>query len=453
MTIDGGTYRAITTHVFKEPNKENAGFAFARTGRTPHETRLIVREFLPLEDGDVLAADEISMSIDSHALAKALKHADTTDQCMIFVHSHPKGYADFSTADDRQEPALFKSAYNRNESEGPHASLVIPKEGGPRARVWLSDGRSVGVDRIRVIGSRFTFYDANSAFESPEYFDRQVLAFGANTQALLGTLHVAVVGAGGTGSAVTEQLIRLGVKELSLYDGQRLENSNVTRVFGSRVTDRGTLKVDILARLAHEIGLGTIVHTYPSHITDEKTAESLRDADLVFGCTDDEWGRSILNRLAYRYYIPVIDMGVKVSSLSGTIHSVAGRVTVLAPGTACLFCRERISVEQITAESNITSNPEGAEALRKEGYAPELPGRDPSVIPFTSSVAAQAICELFQRITGFMGNDRASSEVLLMFDQCEIRTNADRIDQRCGCANTKHVGLGDTRDYLGMLWA
>lgn len=95
------------------------------------------------------------------------------------------------------------------------------------------------------------------------------------------------------------------------------------------MTDHGTYKVDILARLAHEIGLGALIHTYPSHITDKETAKSLREADLVFGRTDDEWGRSILNRLACRYFILVIDMGVKVSSLSGTIHSVAGRVTAL----------------------------------------------------------------------------------------------------------------------------
>jgi molybdopterin/thiamine biosynthesis adenylyltransferase len=452
MTLAEGTFEEIKAHVFKDHGIENAGFAFSKLSRTSKETRLIVSEFIPVRKEHVLDADGISMRIDSQALVKAMAHAETTDQLLIFVHSHPAGYGEFSPADDRLEADMFKTVYIRNGGDSPHASLILPDAGTPRARVWLPDGQMLDIDRIRVIGQRFSIYDRSGSTDNPAFFERQVAAFGIQTQSLLRTLHVAVVGAGGTGSATVEQLIRLGVRELSIYDGQALENSNVTRVFGSRSSDLGMPKVEILARHADEIGLGTIIHPYASHITEEATAKSLRDADLIFGCTDDEFGRSILNGLAYRYFIPVIDMGVKITSEDGLIRSVDGRVTVISPGTACLFCRQHISPDRIKAEQDQARRPEEAEKLRKEGYAPELKESDPSVVPFTASISAQAVCELLHRLTGFMGAERRSTEVLMRFDQCEIRTNADSSDHGCFCETRKRSHLGDTRDFLGVMW-
>src|SRR5688500_10935071 len=48
---------------------------------------------------------------------------------------------------------------------------------------------------------------------------------------VLGRLKVGVVGLGGTGSAVVEQLARLGVGELLLCDPQEFESTNVNRVY------------------------------------------------------------------------------------------------------------------------------------------------------------------------------------------------------------------------------
>jgi molybdopterin/thiamine biosynthesis adenylyltransferase len=133
-------------------------------------------------------------------------------------------------------------------------------------------------------------------------FDRQVRAFGLEIQQLLKSLHIGIVGTGGTGSAVAEQLIRLGIGRLSLFEGQTLEASNVTRVYGSRLADVDRPKAEIIKRLAEDIGLGTEIRVFPEHITRLRVAEALRDCDIVFGCTDDEWGRSILCKLAIDYY-------------------------------------------------------------------------------------------------------------------------------------------------------
>lgn len=452
MTFPESLYQEMRSFLLRDENVEQAGFAFARTSTTGTETRLLLREFRAVDPCDVFHSDCISMKINSCALAKASKYADDSKQCLVFVHSHPAGCAEFSPADDVQEPPLFRTAYTRIGGEGPHASLVLPHNGDPIARVWLANAQVVDVSRIRVIGKRFLFFDRTREYESPEFFNRQVRAFGENTQALLASLHIAVVGAGGTGSATIEQLIRLGVGKLSIYDGQYLEKSNVSRVYGSRVRDEGRAKVEILAAWAAEIGLGTEVILHPEHITVESAAKSLRDADIVFGCTDDDWGRAILNDLSFRYLIPVIDMAVKIPSRDGIIHSVCGRVTVLIPGAACLFCRERITPARIKAQSDAARDPVEAEALKREGYAPELEETDPSVIPFTAAMASFATTELIHRLTGFMGSERRSTEIIHFFDRNETRTNAVRPKPGCKCGQSDKIGIGDTRDFLGMLW-
>src|SRR5581483_11192429 len=155
-------------------------------------------------------------------------------------------------------------------------------------------------------------------------------------------------------------------------DPQDIEKSNVNRVYGSSLRDEGVPKVELVRRLAESIGVGTVVRTYRASIYDKDTALTLRDADVIFGCTDDDFGRAILNQVALRYCIPVIDMGVLIDSNNQTIRTVCGRTTTMYPGTACLICRNRVTAERIRNDSVSYFNPSEAEELRREGYAPEL---------------------------------------------------------------------------------
>jgi molybdopterin/thiamine biosynthesis adenylyltransferase len=323
----------------------------------------------------------------------------------------------------------------------------------PRARVWHADGTGAPVDVIRVIGNRFRFLHGDPQENaSVEIFDRQVRAFGPEIQSLLKSLRIGIVGTGGTGSAVAEQLIRLGIGRLSLFEGQTLDASNVTRVYGSRLDDVDRPKVEIIERLARDIGFGTEIIPFPEHITHVSTAKALRDCDVIFGCTDDEWGRSILSKLAIDYFIPVIDMGVKIDSSEGSIISVQGRVTTLYPGAACLFCRSRITAEGVSAQVIASCNPSQAEELRRQRYAPELQESAPAVIAFTTAVASTAVSELLHRLTGFMGSERVSSEVIHFFDETRMRTNHLAPSSECYCGDRRRWGVGEQQPFLGMLW-
>ena len=77
-------------------------------------------------------------------------------------------------------------------------------------------------------------------------FERQVRLFGKEGQERIKNAHVAVIGAGGIGSHVVQQLAFLGVGCLTIIDSDDLEETNKNRLIGSRYDDPipGTKKVN-----------------------------------------------------------------------------------------------------------------------------------------------------------------------------------------------------------------
>src|SRR5262249_35162033 len=147
-----------------------------------------------------------------------------------------------------------------------------------------------------------------------------------------------------------EQLVRLGVGTITVLDHDVVTASNLTRIHGSGRADIGVSKPQLVARTAQDVGTSA-VRIVPARLWDEESARSLLHCDVIFGCADDQRGRGILNRLAYYYLIPVLDTGFVIGSQEGRVSGLDGRVTVVAPGTACLLCRRRIDPTAIRVEA------------------------------------------------------------------------------------------------------
>lgn len=440
--------RELSDAVFSIVGREGAAYLFCGVSTTDDEVRLLGREVWPVRDEHYLIREADCLSIASDSYVPVAKRSRQSQEAVLFVHSHPADYPDFSRQDNIEEGKLH-TFFRTRSPDLPHGSLLFCNRERPKARIY-GGGAWHDVDLIRVLGDRFHFVGAaDDAEPLPEFFDRQVRAFGPDIQRLLRRMHIGVVGAGGTGSAIIEQLTRLGVGWLSVFDGESLTGSNVTRVYGSHLRDEGRSKTDIQAAHVEQIGFGTKVRPNPSPITDKETAKRLRDCDIVFGCTDKHAPRGILCRLATRYLIPLIDVAVKVDAPEEVLKGIWGRVTTVFPGEACLFCRERIDPLIIRAES---LPPEQREHELAEGYIPGLATEEPAVIMFTTAVAAHAISELLHRLTGFMGAERRSSEVLLQLHEGRIRTNRSAPKADCQCQQRDRWGRGDGRRFLGYTW-
>jgi len=421
------------------------------------DLRLLGRKFRWVDESAYLRRESDSLAISSHGYVPALGEAEDLHAVPIWVHTHPgvDGIPRPSRHDrlvDKQLADLF-----RLRSGGDYyGSLIIsPREKGLAFTGFLQAEHSsaVSLDRLWIVGDRlklFRSFDSDLPELSP-IFDRNVRAFGGAVQQTLSALRVGVVGCGGTGSAVAEQLVRLGVRSLILIDPDELSESNVTRVYGSTASDIGRAKVEVLSNHLSRIAPDSSISSVRSMITVEPTARRLSGCDIVFGCTDDNAGRLVLSRVATYLLTPVVDCGVLLTSNDdGELVGIDGRVTFLIPGQACLVCRGRIDLARASAE---LLTPEERVRREDEGYAPQLGRNEPAVVTFTTAVAAAAVSELLERLIGY-GADPRPSEILLRCHDREISTNMSTPRQRHYChPDSGKIGLGIATPFLEQAWA
>jgi hypothetical protein len=456
LTFLDTQYSTLTGHLFGHGQGfERAAYLLCGLSQTEAEYRLLVRQVVPVSDADLLDQSLSHMAIPARSFLPVLKRAEREQAAFVFVHSHPGHVPEHSLQDDREEAGLLRTACNRiTTPDAKHASLVLSDALRPRGRIWLRGGTTEPIEVIRVIGRRFRFYPRQGFNQNIDtsFHDREVRAFGPDILPLLQSLTIGVTGAGGTGSAVIEQLIRLGVGRLIVADGQALERSNVSRVYGSEVDDVGLAKTALVSRLARHIGLPTKVEVINRPITYASVLKRFRDCDVVFGCTDDQWGRSALTSFAIEYCVPVFDMGVKIDSKDGLIRSIPARVTTLMPGLPCLYCRRQITAEGVSNQALEELAPAEAAQRRRDGYIPELPEAEPAVIAFTSACASLAVGELLHRLTGYKGDSYHTAELVMQLDQTVIRKPGAVCQPGCICSKQEFIGRGDQRRFLDQTW-
>ena len=336
---------------------ETAGVLLARPLGTPSEgLRLLARgiHWVPADAYLVRTAKELSIT--SQGYVPALGAAEADQAVPIWLHTHPgEGTPPLPSKRDKIVDRELSDLFRNRSGSSLYGAVVVARLNGGVAFAGHveSPNRRDSIARLWVTGRRLMFAQhwRHAATPLAAKFDRNIRAFGGAVQQVLGDLRVAVVGCGGTGSAVIEQLARLGVRHFRLFDPDTLSASNLTRVYGSFPEDIGKPKVEVSAAHITRIAPDAEVITTQTKITEESSARMLAEADVVFGCTDDNAGRLVLSRVASYLLTPVIDCGVLLSSgASGQLEGIDGRVTVLAPGTACLVCRGRIDLQLAGSE-------------------------------------------------------------------------------------------------------
>jgi molybdopterin/thiamine biosynthesis adenylyltransferase len=434
---------------------EGAGVLIAGVARSAAGLKLLGRELHWVPEGAYTRRTAVSMTILSGGYVPALQRAEALGAAAVWFHTHPGRDADpvRSDHDHRVDDDLADTFRIRLDTDVYASVVAAPASMNFRfTGMAIDKDRTCSIDRVLVVGDRWTLLAAEDSLagdEIPTMFDRQVRAFGGDIQRVISRLRIGIVGCGGTGSAVAEQLARLGLGSMLLVDPQQLSDSNVTRVYGSTPQDVGISKAEVLSSHVQRIAPSTMVDTVVGTITHEGVARRLTACDIVFGCTDDNAGRLVLSRLSSHYLLPVIDVGVLISSSEGRLDGIHGRVTVITPGQACLVCRGRIDMERARAEQ--LDRPE-LESLQAEGYAPELGGVEPAVVPYTSMVASVAVAELLERFIGY-GPDIEPGEILIRCHDREVSANIvpPRSGHYCD-PDAGSLGVGDREQFLERTW-
>lgn len=166
--------------------------------------------------------------------------------------------------------------------------------------------------------------------------DRQSF-LGEKSGFVLRCSRVAIVGLGGGGSHIAQQLGHLGVGEFVLIDPDTVEDTNLNRLVGATQQDVAsrTTKVSIAARVVGGVNPAAQVRTETSQW--QMCAALLRSCDVIFGCVDSISEREQLETAARRYLIPYVDLGMDVHWVEDRFV-VGGQVALSMPEGPCLRC-------------------------------------------------------------------------------------------------------------------
>lgn len=228
-------------------------------------------------------------------------------------------------------------------------------------------------------------------------FSRNEALFGALGQQKLRSTYVAVVGAGGIGTHVVQQLALLGVGGLALIDHESIEISNLNRYVGTTPHAVGRSKVDVARGLAHSIDPKLRIDMVEGPVWGAAAVRLISQATHVFGCVDSDGARCVLNEITSAYAIPFIDCATDVATSGGLAYG--GRVFVNWTGTGCLVCMG--IVDPFQAATELEGAVSRVDRTRIYGIAStDLNQFGPSVVSINGVVASLAATEFMVGVTG-----------------------------------------------------
>jgi tRNA A37 threonylcarbamoyladenosine dehydratase len=348
---------------------------------------------------------DCALDFDEEGLAYIAVHchggANTVGFSPDDLASHQRGY-----------PALLEILGDK-----PVGGLVFARQAAA-GDIWTPSGSRTELSHIDIIG-----IPHQRLYPEPKphpngvdaRYDRQARLFGDRGQAILDQQKVAVIGAGGGGSLIIEQLSRLGVGEIVVVDPDRLDPSNLPRVVGSIkrdlrpvLTDKRvprwlqsygrrhrTLKIRIAERVARAANPSIAFHGIARNVIDLDVASELVDCDYIFLAADTMQARLLFNAVIHQYLIPGVQVGAKaqVDQENGEIIDVFSVSRQVLPGQGCLWCNGLISPSKLQEEAT------DPDQLKRQRYVDDDDVPSPSVITLNALGVAHATNEyLFNQL-------------------------------------------------------
>ncbi len=441
----------LTKAVFKDLPNENGAFLLAGSRTHSEGVEVLIRRVIEIPKEDFKVQQKTRLEISSRAINGLIALCEANNLGAVLCHSHPEPWS-YSQSDNFGEERILNTLRSFLPTAPTASLLAFPS--GYSGRYWTEKG-PFPLSHLTVLGRSITNIPLGTKDDLdpvvPELYDRQVLAFGKVGQEKISRAKIAIVGVGATGSCTAEQLVRLGVRNLIIIDPDYFEPSNSTRVYGSFASSdrpswfnplggRKPQKTKIVAKHLRKIRRGVSIKESSSNIVCEDAAKLLLDRDVIFSCTDDHWGRSIITQIAYQYMIPTINIGVRIDSEDGRIIAGTGVVHILRPRKPCLWCNDYIRADRIRAESML---PDQRSSLLREGYVSEIDTKEPSVISLTTTVSGVAVTMFLQLMTDFMGSN--GDVFTFRLDPLTGRVTRGDCQIRIDCICKAVEGYGDFR--------
>ena len=158
-------------------------------------------------------------------------------------------------------------------------------------------------------------------------YDRNIGTITIEEQELLKSKAVCVVGCGGLGGGIIENLTRMGVGELTVVDGDSFDVSNLNRQVLSNEGNLGRSKALEAAEQMSKINSEITLIAIEELLTAENAGDIIDGCDAVVDALDNVESRLALEDACEKAGIPLIH---------GAISGWNGQVGVVMPGSGIL---------------------------------------------------------------------------------------------------------------------
>jgi len=366
---------------------ERVGFLFTRSKKLLSGTLLILAtKYVPVDDADYIHDETVGARINNTAIRKAMQQIYDFKLGGFHVHMHGHaGTPSPSFTDRKGLPGIVESFANISGAEL-NGYLILSNDSFYATIKSGSGTPYFSPDLFAVLGYPMQFEVSNQSAESSPIFQRQSF-LGKKSTLHFNTLRIAVVGYGGGGSHIGLQLAHLGFMNVTIFDADHIEDSNLNRLVGGWFADvkKKLLKTQIARRVIKNVLPAARLNLINTRW--QENAEYLQQADIVVGCVDTYAERQQLETECRRYLIPYIDIGMDVFEQPEKKFHMTGQVILSMPGDSCMSCFGFLTEEKLAKEA------------AKYGAV----GGRPQVVWPNGLLASSAIGILVDLITGWSG--------------------------------------------------
>lgn len=447
LVLPCGMFSEIKAYLLKDLTKEYACYLICGHFVVGNTLRLLGCFLVKPEPSEYESHSIVSVRLRRELLIEVLKECSRLGLSLIDLHSHPfaSDHVAFSGVDeaDEREKAKWFSEVLPNCYYG---SVVLGQK-CHLARIRSADGMLIEAELpIRSVEAPLlprSVKRQNTSRQAPHLaFDRQVRAFGAEGQRLIGAAHVGIVGIGGLGAGLAINLARLGVREFTLVDPDHAEPHNINRLAGMTAADAKLRprKVDLIARELWSVNPHIKCHLVPFSILERRAWRRLLRVDVIVTATDNQASRMLLNVLSQQYLMPQVSVGTLIDTVDGKLEGGYGHVITILPGhrRPCLLCSK--IVDPIEAYYEVAPEAHRREAARR-GYIADIDEPAPSVVHLNGVITNLALLEIHNLFCAF--KEPARHVIYSMLEQ-EI-SNVDEGEEQCATCSPGggYFGRGD----------
>lgn len=360
-----------------------------------------------------------------HCLVEAQERGDV--DTIIDVHTHPfcAENVSFSGLDDADERAFY-SWLTETLDAVYYGSIVLSKS-DYSARIWCIDKAGTTAPlpatvRTQTAGESWPCADNRVCVDDTilEAIDpetgcqaRSVLALGLNNlRKMMVDQKITIVGVGGLGSVIAENLVHSGFTSINLIDHDHVEMTNLNRIVGAYYEDARAhrLKVDVIKEHLQRINPAVIIEVGACRIEDLEALALVARADWLVVATDSHASRFSAQTLALQFGLPLLAAGANITVEDGDVSDMSGEVIIARSGDGlCLSCLGRINPTLVAAERH--KGELIGEELVSRGYVRGENVKEPAVKTLNAIIGALAVECLLNQYT-----ERQVSQSVTVFE-------------------------------------